>query len=93
VAKQFSAPVDSFQAVLAQTSFKEFNKTVLPECLVNKRLFFNSKSHEGPLLKEEVLIWPTAGAAGVAIGMLGSAIGKGDGDAATLTKKKRRKAF
>jgi hypothetical protein len=31
-------------------------------------------------IKEEVLIWPTAGAAGVAIGMLGSAIGKGDGD-------------
>jgi hypothetical protein len=31
-------------------------------------------------------------AAGVAIGMLGSAIGKGDGDAATFTKK-RRKAF
>jgi hypothetical protein len=30
--------------------------------------------------------------AGVAIGMLGSAIGKGDGDAATLLKK-RRKAF
>jgi hypothetical protein len=39
VAKQFSAPVDSFQAVLAQTSFKErLIKTVLPECLVNKRL-------------------------------------------------------
>jgi hypothetical protein len=32
-----------------------------------------------------------AGVAGVAIGMLGSAIGKGDGDAATLLK--RRKAF
>jgi hypothetical protein len=32
-----------------------------------------------------------AGVAGVAIGMLGS-IGKGDGDAATFTKK-RRKAF
>jgi hypothetical protein len=32
-----------------------------------------------------------AGVAGVAIGMLGSAIGKGDGDTATL--KKRRKAF
>jgi hypothetical protein len=33
-----------------------------------------------------------AGVAGVAIGMLGSAIGKGDGDA-TFTKKKKRKAF
>jgi hypothetical protein len=30
--------VDSFQAVLAQTSFKAFNKTVLLECLVNKLL-------------------------------------------------------
>jgi hypothetical protein len=30
-----------------------------------------------------------AGVAGVAIGMLGSAIGKGDGDAATFTKKEK----
>jgi hypothetical protein len=30
-----------------------------------------------------------AGVAGVAIGMLGSAIGKGDGDAATFTKEKK----
>jgi hypothetical protein len=44
-------------------------------------------------LKEEGLIWPEQqSVAGVAIGMLGSAIGKGDGDAATLLKK-RRKAF
>jgi hypothetical protein len=48
VAKQFSAPVDSFQAVLAQTSFKErLIKTVLPECLV-KSGFNNSKPYEGP---------------------------------------------
>jgi hypothetical protein len=32
-----------------------------------------------------------AGVAGVAIGMLGSAIGKGDGDAATLTKKREER--
>jgi hypothetical protein len=39
VAKQFSAQWIVFQAVLAQTSFKErLIKTVLPECLVNKRL-------------------------------------------------------
>jgi hypothetical protein len=31
-----------------------------------------------------------AGVAGVAIGMLGSAIGKGDGDAAPLLKKKEK---
>jgi hypothetical protein len=43
-----------------------------------------------PKLKEEVLIWPAAGVAGVAIGMLGSAIGKGDGDAATLLKKEKK---
>jgi hypothetical protein len=30
-----------------------------------------------------------AGVAGVAIGMLGSAIGKGDGDAATTKKEKK----
>jgi hypothetical protein len=30
-----------------------------------------------------------AGVAGVAIGMLGSAIGKGDGDAATFKKEKK----
>jgi hypothetical protein len=29
----------------------------------------------------------------VAIGMLGSAIGKGDGDAATLTKKREERRF
>jgi hypothetical protein len=38
VAKQFSAPVDSFQAVYANKFQGAFNKTVLPECLVNKRL-------------------------------------------------------
>jgi hypothetical protein len=31
-----------------------------------------------------------AGVAGVAIGMLGSAIGKGDGDAATFTKREKK---
>jgi hypothetical protein len=34
-----------------------------------------------------------AGVAGVAIGMLGSAIGKGDGDAATLLKKREERRF
>jgi hypothetical protein len=34
-----------------------------------------------------------AGVAGVAIGMLGSAIGKGDGDAATFTKKREERRF
>jgi hypothetical protein len=50
--------VDSFQAVLAQTSFKAFNKTVLPECLVNKRLLLHSKPMKDLKIKEEVLIWP-----------------------------------
>jgi hypothetical protein len=38
VAKQFSAQWIVFSGGLAQTSFKAFNKTVLLECLVNKRL-------------------------------------------------------
>jgi hypothetical protein len=43
VAKQFSAPVDSFSGFGANKFQGAFNKTVLPECLVNKRLHFNSK--------------------------------------------------
>jgi hypothetical protein len=38
-AKQFSAPVDSFSGGFGANKFQgAFNKTVLPECLVNKRL-------------------------------------------------------
>jgi hypothetical protein len=49
VAKQFSAPVDSFSGGFGANKFQgAFNKTVLPECLVNKRLLLNSKPYEGP---------------------------------------------
>jgi hypothetical protein len=82
-----------FSGGLAQTSFGAFNKTVLPECLVNKRLHSIASPMKDLKLKEEVLICRAAGAAGVAIGMLGSAIGKGDGDAATFTKKREERRF
>jgi hypothetical protein len=45
------SPVDSFSGGFANKFQGAFNKTVLPECLVNKRLHFNSKSHEGPKIK------------------------------------------
>jgi hypothetical protein len=47
VAKQFSAPVDSFQAVLAQTSFKE--RLISAAGMFGKQAaLLNSKSYEGP---------------------------------------------
>jgi hypothetical protein len=49
VAKQFSAPVDSFQAVLAQTSFKErLNKNSAAGMFGKQAAYFNSKPYEGP---------------------------------------------
>jgi hypothetical protein len=58
VAKQFSAPVDSFSGGFGANKFQgAFNKTVLPECLVNKRLPIASPMKDLKI-KEEVLIWP-----------------------------------
>jgi hypothetical protein len=48
VAKQFSAQWIVFSGGLAQTSFKAFNKTVLPECLCKQAASTNSKPYEGP---------------------------------------------
>jgi hypothetical protein len=47
----------------------------------------SKQAYEGPKIKGGS--FDMAGAAGV-IGMLGSAIGKGDGDATTFTKKEKK---
>jgi hypothetical protein len=85
VAKQFSAPVDSFfRRFWRKQVSGAFNKTVLPECLVNI-----NQSKPMKDLKIKGGSFDMAGAAGVT-GMLGSAIGKGDGDATTFTKKEKK---
>jgi hypothetical protein len=85
--------VDSFSGGFGANKFQgAFNKTVLPECLVNK----HSTSIASPMKDLKIKggsfdMAGAAGVAGVAIGMLGSAIGKGDGDAATFTKREERR--